>query len=115
VHSVFRIDQVKQIDGNDPQLHTLTQFMREETRGFTGWDRLGHLLNILGHFNKAEEVYEALLLQTTNDREKKHSYYMFGLIKENQEKYEEAVVFYEKFVVIKQKTLSPTHTDMATS
>jgi hypothetical protein len=77
-HSVFRIGQVKQIDGNnrlwqvdliltidiDPQLQALTELMREETDGPTGWHRLGQLMIKLGQFNKAEELYKILLKQT---------------------------------------------------
>jgi hypothetical protein len=78
MHSVFRIGQVKQIDKNDrlwqvdliltgdddPQLHALTERMREETfSGSEGWDRLGMLLIKLGQFNKAEELYDILFFQ----------------------------------------------------
>ena len=67
MHSVFRIGQMKQIDennrlwqvdltltgDNDPQLHALTERMREETKGSTGWLRLGKFMIKLAHFNKA--------------------------------------------------------------
>jgi tetratricopeptide (TPR) repeat protein len=122
MHSVFRIGQVKQLDGNnrlwqvdltltsdsDPQLHDLTERMQEETNGSTGWHRLGRLLIKLGQFNKAEELYEILLKQTTDEDEKAHLYHMLGLIKKNQGKYTEAIEFYEKSFKAKQKILSPT-------
>jgi hypothetical protein len=42
---------------NDPQLHALTEHMREETlSSYEGWDRLGWLLLKLGQFNKAQQV-----------------------------------------------------------
>ena len=88
MHSIFHIGQVQQIDGNDrlwqvdltltsdndPQLYHLTESIREETSGSTGWDRLGQLMLKLGQLNKAEELYEILLKQSTNDVEKAHLY-----------------------------------------
>jgi tetratricopeptide (TPR) repeat protein len=130
MHSVFRIGQVKQIDENDrlwqvdliltgdddPQLHALTERMREETSsGSEGWFRLGELLIKLGQVNKAEELYDILLKQTTNDREKSHLYHMLGMVKTDQGKYEEAVGFYEKALEIYQKTLPANHPDLASS
>jgi tetratricopeptide (TPR) repeat protein len=129
MHSVFRIGQLKQLDANkrlwqvdltltgenDPQLHALTERMQEETKGSTGWLRLGKLMVRLGQFNKAEELYEILLKQTTDEREKSHLYHMLGLIKRNQGEYAEAIEFYEKSIKIQQKILSPTDPDLAAS
>jgi tetratricopeptide (TPR) repeat protein len=129
MHSVFRIGQVKQIDKNDrlwqvdliltgdddPQLHALTERMREETSGSKGWLRLGKLIMKLGQFNKAEELYDILLNQTNNDGEKSLVYYQLGVVKRNQGKYEEAIGFYEKALEIDQKNLAPTHSDLAAS
>jgi tetratricopeptide (TPR) repeat protein len=130
MHSVFRIGQVKQIDkndrlwqvdliltgDNDPQLCALTERMREETfSGSEGWHRLGKLMIKLGQFNKAEELYDILLQQTTDDDEKAHLFHQLGWIKDDQGKYEEAVGFYEKALEIKQKTLPANHPSLATS
>jgi tetratricopeptide (TPR) repeat protein len=130
MHSVFRIGQVKQIDKNDrlwqvdliitgdddPELHALTERMREETSsGFKGWHRLGKLMIKLGQFNKAEELYDILLQQTTDDAEKAHLFHQLGQIKYYQGKYEEAAGFYEKSIKIEQKILPPTHPDLASS
>jgi uncharacterized protein HemY len=99
---------------NDPQLHALTTCMREETKGSTGWHRLGMLLIKLGHFNKAEELYELLLEQTTNEGEKAHLYHMLGMVKNDQGKYAEAVQFYEESLEIRQKTLPSNHPNIKT-
>jgi tetratricopeptide (TPR) repeat protein len=130
MHSVFRIGQVKQIDkndrlwqvdliltgDNDPQLRALTERMREETSSRAkGWLRLGQLMIKLGQFNKAEELYDILLKQTTDDGEKSYLYHMLGVVKTDQGKYEEAVGFYEKSIKIKKKILPPTHPLLATS
>jgi tetratricopeptide (TPR) repeat protein len=129
MHSVFRIGQVKQIDKNDrlwqvdlkltsendPQLHALTKCIQEETEGPTGWLRLGKLMIKLGHFDQAEELYEILLQQTTDEDEKAHLFHQLGRIKDGQGKYAEAIEFYEKSLEIEQKTLPANHPHLATS
>ncbi len=129
MHSVFRIEQVKQIDkndrlwqvnltltgDNDPQLHALTKRMREETEGSTGWFRLGQLMIRLGQFNKAEDLYELLLKQSTNEDAKAHSFHQLGCTKYGQGNYLEAIGYYKKALEIKQKTLPVNHPSLATS
>jgi tetratricopeptide (TPR) repeat protein len=129
MHSVFRIGHVKQIDKNDrlwqvdltltsendPQLNALTKCMQEETKGPTGWLRLGQLMITLGHFDQAEELYEILLQQTTNEDEKAHLFHQLGRIKNDQGKYAEAIECYEKSLEINQKTLPANHPYLATS
>jgi tetratricopeptide (TPR) repeat protein len=129
MHSVFRIGQVKEIDNNDrlwqvdlaltsendPQLHALTKCMQEETKGTTGWLRLGKLMIKLGHFDKAEELYEILLQQTTNEGIKAHLFHHLELIRNSQGKYAEAIEFHEKSLEIKQKILPENHPDFAQS
>src|SRR6202044_315265 len=80
MHSVFRIGQIKKLDennrlwqvdltltsDNDPQLHDLTECIREETEGSTGWFRLGKLMIQLAQYKQAEELYEILHEQATD-------------------------------------------------
>jgi tetratricopeptide (TPR) repeat protein len=129
MHSVFRIGQMKQIDenshlwqvellltsDNDPQLHALTESMREQTKGSTGWYRLGDLLLTLGYFDKAEELYNIILQQTSNEDEKVHIYNYLGRIVAQQGKYTEAITIYEKALKLHQNTLPPNHPHLATS
>ncbi len=129
MHSVFRVRQVKQIDNNDrlwqvnltltgdndPQLQNLTERMREETKGSTGWFRLGELMIILGQFSKAEELYEMLLQQTINKGEKAHLFGQLAWTKNGEGKYSEAIGFYEQALEIFQKTLPANHPDLAVS
>jgi tetratricopeptide (TPR) repeat protein len=128
MHSVFRIRHVKQIDKNDrlwqvdltltnqndPQLYALTKCMQQETKGSTGWLRLGKLMIKLGHFDQAEELYEILLQQTTNEDKKAHLFCQLGRIKNGQGKYAEAIGFYQKALEIYQKTLPANHPNLAT-
>jgi tetratricopeptide (TPR) repeat protein len=83
MHTVFRIDHVKQKNERlwevhltltsdyDPQLTTLTDFIRNEIKGKTGWHRLALLLTKMGEYEKSLHVYETLLqqLQDKNDWE----------------------------------------------
>jgi len=129
MHSVFRIGQVEQIDkndrlwqvsltltsDNDPQLHALTKSMQDEIKGSTGWYQLGKLMIKLGHFNKAEELYEILLKQATSESEKARLFYQLGWTKNGQGKYVEAIEFYEKSLEIEQNILPPNHPDLGGS
>lgn len=75
MHSVFRVTQVfemrkdfwqvnlKLTNDKDEDLIKLTNFIRKEIEGGTGWHRLGLLLIKTHNFTKAEEIYETLLQQ----------------------------------------------------
>ena len=129
MHSVFRIRQVTQInnddrfwnveltltDDNDPELHNLTEIMRKELSGSTGWHRLGHLMIKVAQLDKAEELYKILLKQTTNENEDADLIHMLGMIKRNQGKYAEAAEYYEQSIKIKQKILPQSHFDLDAS
>jgi tetratricopeptide (TPR) repeat protein len=127
MHSVFRIGQVKQIDENnrlwevdltltsdtDPQLHALTESVKDETKGSTGWLRLGKLMVKLAQYTKAQDLYEILLKQETNETDKGDIYHQVGLIQEEQGEYAKAITFYEESLKIRQKILTPQHPDVA--
>ncbi len=130
MHSVFRIRQVKQIEKNnnrlwqvdltltddhDPQLQELTKSMQDETKGPTGWFRLGRLMMKVAQFDKAQQVFEMILDRTTDEEEKGQIYHYLGGIKMDQGKYPEAITYYEKSLKISQKTLPANHPDLATS
>ncbi|CAF0825920.1 unnamed protein product [Adineta steineri] len=101
MHAVFRIGDIQQIDrnnhlyqvnltltnDNDQVLRTLTDRIRHETfPKSTRWYRLGQLLIKMGQSNKAQEVYEVLLHQTTHESGKISIYHQLGWIKRNQGK-----------------------------
>ncbi|CAF4314785.1 unnamed protein product, partial [Rotaria sordida] len=94
---------------DDQQLRQLTNRIREESSGGTGWYRLGPLLLKTGQFDKAEELYTALLEQASNDSDKAHIYNQLGWVKQDQGQYKEAVSFYEMSLKIKRKTLPEDH------
>jgi tetratricopeptide (TPR) repeat protein len=129
MHTVFRIGEINRTDKNNPlyqvelkltadddeQLRTLTERMREETPGATGWQRLGRLLIKLNQFDKADELYKVLLEQTSDKSEKAHYYNNLGCVKDDQGDYKKAIEYYEQGLEIEQKTLPPNHPSLATS
>jgi len=130
MHSIFRIELVKKIDGydrlwqvdltsadeNKSSLHLLTERLREETfPQKKGWYRLAILLVKLGQFDKAEQVCHIMFGQTMDQGEKADIYNTLGTIKNGQGHYAEAIEYYEKALKIKKNTLPANHPDLATS
>ncbi|CAF2582429.1 unnamed protein product [Rotaria sp. Silwood2] len=129
MHTVFRIGEIKQIqktnrlyqviltltNSRNKQLSALTELLRDETRGSTGWHRLGMLLIKLGKFEKAEHVYRALFSLNTDENEKALLYHQLGLIKRNQGDYGEALSSYKQALEIYQKSRSSDDLDLATT
>ncbi|CAF0766579.1 unnamed protein product [Adineta steineri] len=130
MHSVFRIQDIQQIDGNnrlyevnlvltadsDPELHRLTDYVRQESHpGDGAWYRLGLVLLKVGQYDKAEDIYHVLLDQKTDDKSKAPIYGQLGLIKNHQGKYEDALTFHEKSLAIYQKIAPPNHPELATA
>jgi tetratricopeptide (TPR) repeat protein len=129
MHTVFRIGEINKMDNNDSlyqvdlkltadddqELRTLTERIREEFVGATGWQRLGQLLAKLSQFDKAEELYNILLEQTSDGGEKAIYYNNLGYIQNSQGDYEKAIEYYGEALEIRQKTLPPNHPHLATS
>ncbi|CAF1305618.1 unnamed protein product [Adineta steineri] len=130
MHTIFRIGDIKSMDGNnhlykvnltltndnDQDLRTLTDHTRQEIfPGDEGWERLGLLLQKMGQFNKAQEVYEILLHQATDEGEKSPIYDQLGQIKSNLGEYQEALAYIEKSLAINQRTLPSNHPHLGTS
>ncbi|CAF1458509.1 unnamed protein product, partial [Adineta steineri] len=128
MHTIFRIGDIKPMDGNnhlyevnltltndnDQDLRTLTDSIRQESRpDVEGWFRLGFLLIKMGQADKAQEVYEVLLHQTTNVSDKSPIYHQLGTIKYDQGEYQEALTYYEKSLAIDQKTVPTNHLNLA--
>jgi tetratricopeptide (TPR) repeat protein len=126
--SIFRIQDIKSIgetnrlyqvevtliSDNDKDLRVLTKLIQEEIPG-SGWYRLGKLLRKMGHFDKAEEVYQILLAQATDESAKAPLYVQLGWIKDHEGDYQEAFIFYVKALEIQQKSVPPNHLDLSAS
>jgi tetratricopeptide (TPR) repeat protein len=130
MHTIFRIREIKSLgennrlwqvelsltSDNDKDLHVLTESIREETLSDSkGWYRLGILLLKMGQPDKAHQVYEVMLQQASDEGGKAGIYHQLGSIKNAQGQYKEAIIFYEKSLEIDQKTLPPTHLNLAGS
>ncbi|CAF4538499.1 unnamed protein product, partial [Rotaria magnacalcarata] len=61
----------------DPQLAALSHRMKEEING-KGWHRMGKLMLQVGHFNQAEELYNELLENASDDGDKGFIYNQLG-------------------------------------
>ncbi|CAF3963879.1 unnamed protein product [Rotaria sp. Silwood1] len=117
MHSVFRIHDFKQINyvdrlyqvdlemtsDDDTQLRKVTERIREETKGETGWRRLGLLLIKISQLEKAEELFKFLLEQKNQENDQAAIYNSLGYIKSDQGKYKKALDFYDRPLDILQK------------
>ncbi|CAF4861837.1 unnamed protein product, partial [Rotaria socialis] len=95
-HTVFRVGEIKQTtensrlwevqltitDESDPQLARLTDSIKQDVRGSTGWQRMGHIMLKVGHFDQAEELYNELLENASDDRHRAHIYHQLGWLKD---------------------------------
>jgi tetratricopeptide (TPR) repeat protein len=129
MHTVFRIGDIKPMgenhrlfqveltltSDNDNDLRVLTDRIREETEGTTGWDQLGELLLKIGQPKKAQQVYEILLEQTSEKSEQALIYHKLGKAKYYQGEYSKALSYYEEALEIRQQSLPPNHPDLAKS
>ncbi|CAF0951520.1 unnamed protein product [Adineta steineri] len=128
MHTVFRVNEIKQMDSNnqlyqvelqltsddDQQLRLLTDRIRKEVGG-TGWQRLGDLLLKIGQLNKAEELYNVLLEQTSDKGEKAIYYNQIGYVHSTLGDYGNAISYYEQGLKIQQKSLPSNHPSLAIS
>ncbi|CAF4115604.1 unnamed protein product [Adineta steineri] len=129
MHTVFRVVEIKQLDSNkelyevelqltsddDQQLRLLADGIREEADSDTGWQRLGKLLLEIGQFNKAEELYNVLLEQASNEDGIAFYYDQLGSVKHGQGDYGKAIWYFKQGLEIKQKTLPSNHPDLTIS
>ncbi|CAF2072274.1 unnamed protein product [Rotaria magnacalcarata] len=120
MHTVFHVVEITQTtrnsrlwevqliitDESDPQLAHLADRIKEEISG-RGWHRMGGQLMLkVGYFDQAEEPYNELLENASDDSNRAHVYHQLGVMHYHQCKYQQAVTFYEKDLEISGKTLS---------
>ncbi|CAF1402940.1 unnamed protein product [Adineta steineri] len=63
----------------------------------------------IGQFNKAEELYNISLKQTSDRGEKQHYYNQLGFLHSNHGDYDKAFWYYKKALEIEQKTVPSNH------
>ena len=130
MHTVFRIDEITPMDGNnrlfqvkltltsdnDTDLRVLTDRIREETYPTDkGWYRLGQVLLNTGQSEKAQQVYEILLGQTTIEFDRGRLYGRLGMAHYNKGDYQEAIGFYEKSQEMYNTIRPPPSSNLAAS
>jgi tetratricopeptide (TPR) repeat protein len=130
MHTIFRIGDITFMDENnrlfraeltltsdsDKDLRRLTDHIREETfPKQEGWFRLGFVLLKMGQLEKAQQVYETLLKQETEESVKVAIYNQLGMVKGSLGEYQEAITFFEKSLEIAEKNLPSDHPDLASS
>ncbi|CAF4609322.1 unnamed protein product, partial [Rotaria socialis] len=126
MHTVFRVGEIKQTtensrlwevhltitDESDPQLAGLTDCIKQEISG-RGRKRMGKLMLKMGHFDQAEELYNGLLENASDDSDRAFIYHQLGVMKNDQGEYQQAVTFYEKSLEIYRKTLPEDDASLA--
>ena len=118
MHTIFRIRNIRPIDGyerlirieleltsdNDNELQILTTRIRQETfPNSPGWDRLGLVLLRLDKAQQAEEVYNIILQQETDESKNGWLFQRLGRCKAGQNQSTQAIQFYEKSIEIYEK------------
>ena len=130
MHTIFRIRETKLMaghtrlfqvqlelaSGKDNDLRQLIEYIRNETFAESkGWCRLGSVLRKMRAFAKAQQLYEALLRQETEEAFKAVIYHQLGVMKRAQGEYAESIAFYEKSIAIKEKLIPRNDESLAGS
>ena len=130
MNTVFRIGVIKQLGDHprlfrvelsmtsekDNDLRLLMDRIREDTfPDVDGWYRLGQVLWKMGESAKAQQVYEVLLQQTTEERTRGAIYNQLGLMADELGQYEEAIGYHEKSIRIEEKQNPCNHQSLAAS
>ena len=118
MNTVFRISKISFLDNNsrlvevqltliddkESDLRQLTDFIRQETfPDSEGWYRLGLVLWTMGESAKAQQLFEILLEEKSEESDKVSIYYRLGLIEYALGNYEKAIVYLEKCIEIEEK------------
>ena len=127
MHSVFRILDVQQLDGqlwqiditlteaNEEQLVSLAELLRQESRESTGWFKLGRLMTTLRDFDRARDIYFSLLESVPENELLKLAsvYNELGLISDELGDFASALSFYQKAFDIRRRCLPPNHRSLS--
>ena len=130
MNTVFRIGQIKQLGDHprlfrvelsmtsekDHDLRLLMDCIREETYPEKdGWFRLGAVLWTMGESAKAQQVFEGLLEQTTEESDRGLIYNQLRVMANELGQYENAIGYHEKSIRIEDKQNPCDHLRLAMS
>jgi hypothetical protein len=103
---LFQVD-LTLLDDNTPDLRALNNRVQEETFPYAkGWNRFGEFLMKMEEMDRARELYNYLLKQTTDETARKHINSQLGKIKEYQILSQETI---ESSGISTENTLSTNH------
>jgi tetratricopeptide (TPR) repeat protein len=121
-NSIFRMDTIEQIadelwqvnlilvSDTNPELKCLMDYIRDEIYDQNPLYSLALLMNKMGHFDKAREIYATLLEPTSSVT----SYGNIGLMYQSMGDYSAALSYYEQTLESDQKSLPSDHLSLAT-
>lgn len=129
LHSVFRIVDLQQLDGqlwqiditltdaNEAQIVSLAELLRQESRESSGWFKLGRLMTTLRDFDRARDIYFSLLEAVPENELLKLAsvYNELGLICDELGDFASALSFYQKAFDIRRRCLPPNHRSLSVS
>ena len=130
-YSIFRIQRMNMIKDrqrnpmwevhlilvgeNDQDIGELTRYISDEMGSLTGWSRLGEIFMKMGHYEKAEELYQVLLDKASSKTERAYYLNQLGLAYANMGEYSRALSYYEQSLEIRKLALPPNHPNLANS
>ena len=129
MHTVFRIREIKPVENrlyevdltltadNDQELQILTEHIRREITGHTGFERLGALMLEIGHYDMALKLYETLLNTTHRNKDKQRIssiYNQLGAVYIQKGDFDQALDHYYRSLEIKLTYVSPTDSSLST-
>ncbi|CAF3670262.1 unnamed protein product [Rotaria sp. Silwood1] len=126
MHTVFRIQSIQQQTNQpeiwevhlkltsaevDQNLALLTEHMREELEGGTSLHKLGQLTARMGEYDRAQEIYELLILSSPIDDKKGLAFlrHQLGVVYTGQGNLDDALSHYQKSLDLELKYLPPNH------
>ncbi|CAF1249325.1 unnamed protein product [Adineta ricciae] len=130
MHSIFRIRDVKPMDGNekvyevalsltsdnDEELTALTEQIRKESfPNAEGWSRLTLVLANIAQSDIAERICRVLIDETPSEDSAIDVYNHLGNIKCQRGQYEEAITLFRKSLEVSLMSSSPNHPSVASS
>ncbi|CAF1153474.1 unnamed protein product [Adineta ricciae] len=127
MHTVFRINEIRKLENSlllyqvdlqltsddDQELRQLTEYIRQDMGSSSASGRVGQVLLRMGQLEKAEEVYTALLEQTTDEISRAHIYHQLGFMQRGQGLHKKALSFNEKALEIRRRVLPEDHPSLA--
>lgn len=123
MHAMFRIGaienpskgfwhvQLTQTDQSDEEMNIFREHLRDETRGKTGWHRLGQLMIRMQKLDQAEDIYQILLREALPDDHEELAliYNQLGCIQTDRGNNQQALELHQKALEIRARSVPSDH------